>query len=82
MTTLEKRMVEEFGRNTLLLRPYLVEYGLKDNKLSPTTNDSAAIAIGSCPPSLLADSIHFNDKGKKAVGNAVIRKFRDLGYIS
>lgn len=82
MTTLEKRMVEEFGRNTLLLRPYLVEYGLKDNDLSPTTDDSAAIAVGSCPPSLLADSIHFNDKGKKAVGNAVIRKFRDLGYIN
>lgn len=82
METLEKRVVDEFGRNVVLLRPYMAQYGLADNNISPTSEDSSAIEVGSCPPSLLADSIHFNSYGKNAVGNAVIRKFKDLGYIN
>ena len=79
-TELEKRMELEFGRRFLNLREYLLSYGLSDNNLTATAEDTAAISAGNMPPSILDDGTHFNDYGYQAVANAVYQRGQLLGY--
>lgn len=90
MQTLETAFKREFGRNVVCLREYLSTpiyneakeiiscYGLQDAGLEPTEADLQAIAVGSCPPSLLKDSIHFNDTGYTVCGGEIYRKMNEL----
>jgi lysophospholipase L1-like esterase len=71
----------EFGRNFLDVRKYLMSYGLQDAGLTPTTDDTNAIASGSVPPSLMkTDLVHFNDSGYNIIANQVYKKGQELGY--
>lgn len=81
MKDLESAVVKEFGRNAILLRPYLSQYGCADGNISPTQTDLNAMAVGSCPPSLLTDDIHFNDIGKTVIGNYIVKRMKELCYI-
>jgi hypothetical protein len=71
----------EFGRHFLDVRKYLMAYGLQDAGLTPTTDDTNAIASGSVPPSLMkTDLVHFNDYGYNIIANQVHKKGIELGY--
>lgn len=80
--TLEKAMSDAFGSRYINLREYMVNYGLADAGITPTTADNTAIAEGSCPPSLLFDAIHFTAAGYTLIGNLVHQKFKELGFIN
>ena len=88
----EAAMKLAFGRYFISLREYLATpiytnsvitscYGLQDAGLTPTQADLTAIATGTVPPQLLADSVHYTDACKTVIGNMVYRKMRDLNIV-
>lgn len=69
-----------FGKHFLDIRSYILNYGLQDESLSPTEEDTTAISQGKMPPSLLHDATHFNDYGYDVIANQVYIKGKQLGY--
>ena len=79
---LESDMVKAFGSRYINLRKYLVTNALGDAGITPTAADNNAIALGNCPPSLLADTIHFNDIGYGLVSNLIYQRIVNIGIIN
>jgi hypothetical protein len=89
----ESAMKAKFGRYFLSLRQYLAHpiydsdnnivscYGLADEGLTPTSDDLDKIAIGQVPSQLLADSVHYTDATKTAIGNMIYKYCQDLGIF-
>ena len=73
---------KRFGRHFLDVRDYILSYGLADAGITPTAADTAALAEGEIPPSLLADDVHFRDAGYEIIGSCVYKKGVALGYWS
>ena len=76
----EKMMLDKYGRNYINLRKYLVDYGLGDANITPTTQDTTNINAGKIPSSLLADSVHLNSYGQQIVANQIYLRGQELGY--
>lgn len=77
----ETAMLNAFGSHYFNTRKMLVENGLELNNLSPTAADTAAIAQGMVPPSLLdGNSIHPNGYGHNAIGIMLYNHMVFLGY--
>lgn len=80
---------KEFGVKHIGLREYCstkaiydaIDLGLLDQANYPTQADLTAMAQGNCPPSLLADSIHFNKTGYIVLGVLAYNKMVTLGYV-
>lgn len=70
----------KFGVHFINLLEYLKNYGLADNGLIPTAQDTTDIANNLVPTSLRSDSVHFNDYGYIATAKCVYLKGKDLGY--
>ena len=79
--SLESVMQQEFGRRFINLREYLSTYGVYDAGITPTQADLDAIAVGSVPPSLLVDSVHFNAAGYAVIGNQIYKRLKELEII-
>lgn len=88
---MEKKMQETFGRKYINIREYITTpiksgstitscYGLDDLGLTATSEDLSAIAAGKVPPTLMYDTIHFNNYGYTIVGNLVYERGKELGY--
>lgn len=77
----ERVMVEEFGRNYINLRKYLIDYGLQDANITPTEDDNTRISQGKIPSSLMLDSVHLNTYGQQIVANQVYKRMKELDYI-
>lgn len=90
----ESAMELEFGRNFVSLRKYLAApiyavdgttiiscYGLDDAGLTPTQADLDAIATGTVPPQLLADSVHYTTATKTVIGNMLFKRMSELGML-
>ncbi|WP_026730192.1 hypothetical protein [Flavobacterium denitrificans] len=75
---LESKMASAFGAHYINWRRYIVAYGLEDAGITPTSGDTAAIAVGSCPPSLLSDTVHLNTAGYTVLGNLVYKRGKQL----
>lgn len=75
-----KKLAACFGYHFLDIRDYILQYGLADAGITPTAADTAAIESGEMPPSLLADSVHFNEDGYDVIGEILYKKGVDLGY--
>lgn len=78
---LEQAEKNAFGDKYLNLREYLSTDGMKDANLTPTSEDTKAMNIGSMPQSLLFDKVHFNEKGYTLIGNIVYKQLVQLGYF-
>lgn len=63
---LELLMQQTFGAHYFNLREWCVNYGLSESGIDATSADEEAIAAGSCPPSLLGDSVHFVEAARIA----------------
>lgn len=75
--------LKELYRNNFIdIRDLIIKYGLSMANITPTDNDIAAINNGSIPPSLLTDSVHFNDAGYEVIGTLVANKLVSLGFMS
>ncbi len=57
---MEATMLAAFGLHYWNVRRYAITNALADAGITPTGGDTAAIAAGQCPPSLLADEVHPN----------------------
>ena len=79
--SLESTMESAYGNRYINLREYIVENGLEQTGVEPTAEDLAAIEVGSVPPSLLSDPVHFNANGYKVIANAVYERMWELGYF-
>lgn len=77
----ETAMKKEFGRRFLSLREYLSQYGLNDLGLTPTEEDTAAMAVGKVPPSLLIDSVHFTADCRTLIGKLIYKTLKELNIL-
>ncbi|CAH2465108.1 BppU family phage baseplate upper protein [Bacillus mycoides] len=77
----ETAMKLEFGRYFISLREYLSQYGLADAGITPTQADTDAMALGKTPPSLLIDTVHYNETCKTVIGNMIFKKMKELHII-
>ena len=78
--TIEKNMAMHFGRRYINQRKYMIEYGLSDAGITPTVEDTTAISEDKIPPSLLYDTVHYNDKSYNIIANLVVERGKELGY--
>ena len=78
--TIEKNMAMHFGRHYINQRKYMIEYGLSDAGITPTVEDTTAISEDKIPPSLLYDTVHYNDKGYNIIANLAVERGKELGY--
>lgn len=78
---LEKVMVEEFSDRYINWREYCSTRALSDAGITPSEADLQAMAVGSCPPSLLGDTVHHNAIGNDLLGKQIMHRFRYLGFI-
>jgi len=69
-----------FGKHFLDVRSYILNYGLQDESITATAEDTQAISQGMMPPSLMHDATHFNDYGYDVIANQVYLKGKSLGY--
>lgn len=76
---LETKMVQSFGEHFINIRKYLVNYGLSDANITPTSDDTSRISRGLVPSSLLSDGLHFNASGYTVIANVVYKTGKDLG---
>lgn len=81
LVALESALMSRFGARFFNWRKYLVEEGLTVEGLTPTSNDTAAIAQGLVPPSLLADEVHPNSHGHDAIARRLFQMMEGLGYF-
>ena len=90
----EARMRKEFGRYFISLREYLAHpiyaedgntimscYGLDDAGLTATEADLTAIATGTVPPQLLADSVHYTATTRTVIGTMLYKRCCELGIF-
>ena len=71
---------KEFKSKFVDIRSYILQYGLEDNGLTPTSDDTTAISKGIIPPSLKksGDNVHFNYYGYKTIGKIVSQRLKEL----
>lgn len=71
---------KEFKSKFVDIRSYIIQYGLEDNGLTPTSDDETAISKGIIPPSLKksGDNVHFNYYGYKTIGKIVSQRLKEL----
>ena len=73
--------LKEFGSRYISLHDSIVKYGLSYNNITPTSDDTANINAGKIPPSLLKDSVHFNEYGQKYVAHVVQERLKMFDII-
>lgn len=73
-------LAQQFGNHYVDVKDYMINYGLADNGLTPTSQDSEDITNGTVPTALRSDSVHFNDYGYTAVANCIYQHGKMLGY--
>lgn len=78
---LEKVMKETYGIQYINLREYLTSVDLGVVGVKKTQADRDALAVGSVPPSLLVDYVHFNQIGYELIGEAVFERMVELGWV-
>ena len=77
----EEKLYLEYGSRFINVRKYLIDYGLADAGITPTSQDTLDIAAGLVPTSLRSDGTHFNNSGYAVVANIVFKRLQQLGWI-
>jgi lysophospholipase L1-like esterase len=70
-----------FGRRFLPVRQYMVEFGLQDAGITPTSQDLTDIAAGTVPTSLRVDSVHWTAAGYTILGNLLFNRLTEMGWV-
>ncbi len=81
LEAMEARMQKEFGSYYFNIRKYVTTNALADAGITPTQADTDAIALGKCPPSLLADGLHPNSAFSVLIAKKVFEKLEMQGGI-
>jgi hypothetical protein len=77
---LNSRYRRQWGRRYVDVRGYLINYGLSDAGVTPTSQDIADIAAGIVPSSLRSDALHLNTSGYIIVAALVKLRLKELGW--
>ena len=77
----EAKLSKKYGDKFFNWRQYVSTNALYDFGITPTKDDLEAMAVGSCPPSLLIDSVHLCAAGYAILGYKIVERYKDLGYI-
>lgn len=75
-------MYAYFGTHYIDINSYMIKYGLSDAGITPTAEDEQAISQGNTPPSLMYDTVHYNQSGINIMATQIYKKGQDLGYWS
>lgn len=73
-------LASRFSNHFVNAREYISAYGLLDNGLSPTQEDTNSMLSGAIPPQLRVDNVHMNDYGYTAMANCIFNRGVSLGY--
>lgn len=73
-------LASRFSDHFVNVREYISEYGLSDNNLTPTQEDTEAMSSGAIPPQLRIDGVHMNDYGYMSMANCIYKRGVALGY--
>ena len=73
---------KEYGDKFLDFRKYLLENGLKDSRLTASSQDLEDIQNGEIPISLRSDNIHGNKHYYTLLGKQLENKIIELNYLS
>lgn len=73
-------LASRFSNHFVNAREYISAYGLSDNGLSPTQEDTESMSSGAIPPQLRIDNVHMNDYGYTAMANCIFNRGISLGY--
>lgn len=71
-----------YGRRFIDTRAHLIEFGLVEAGLAPTSQDNADKANGIVPTSLRSDATHLNAAGSTIVANLIKRRLLELGWTA
>ncbi len=74
-------MEKAFGDHFVDIRKYMLNYGLADAGITPTSKDAEDIRKGEIPSSLRSDYVHGNKMYHKLLGEQIYRRMVVLGYI-
>lgn len=77
----ERDLRLKYGVHFLNTRELMSKYALAILGLTPTSADTEAMNVGSMPPSILSDSVHFNANGYRALANIISDKIKGMGYL-
>lgn len=78
--TINSTLRNLYGRRFIDTRRYLIDYGLSDASITPTTQDTTDIANDVVPSSLRADAIHLNTAGSTIVANLIKQRLQEFGW--
>lgn len=83
MDSIDSTMLQAFGDRYINLRKYLMEDGLRDAKLSATTQDKRSINNGCVPDSFRsnANGADLNGVAYELLGKLVYERMDRLGYL-
>lgn len=81
ITSLNARLLAEYGRRFVDHRRYLIDYGLSDLGITPTPQDTADVAADTVPQSLRADAIHQTADARTITASQVNLRLRELGWV-
>lgn len=67
-----------FGGRFVNYKDWMINNGLQYLGITPTSKDTADIAAGEIPSSLMSDEVHFNDNGKRCIAHLVEERLLSL----
>lgn len=79
--TVNEILANEYEDHFLDLRSYLINYGLADAGITPTSTDRDYISKGKIPSSLMRDYVHGNRHFNRLLAEQVYRRLQYLGYL-
>lgn len=80
--TINTKYRQAYGRRFIDVRRYLIDYGLADAGITPTTQDQTDIANDTVPASLRSDSLHLNAAGHTIVAALIRNRLNELGWTT
>ena len=83
MDSIDTAMMQAFANRYINVRKYLVEDGLADAGISPTSEDRINISEGMIPRSFVTTSntIDLNGKAYGVIGRLIYNRMESLGYF-
>ncbi|MCR5688422.1 MAG: SGNH/GDSL hydrolase family protein [Lachnospiraceae bacterium] len=75
-----EEMGASFGDHFVDIRKYMLNYGLEDAGIKPTSQDIEDINMGEIPKSLRNDYVHGNSTYHRLLGEQIYRRMQYMGY--
>lgn len=81
LTAANAELARHFGDQFVDVRRYLIDFGLAEAGITPTSQDTADIAGDTIPVSLRADAVHLLGPGYTVIANLIARVLRAKGWV-